>query len=70
MGQIRNIEEDLLYRDISKLPKVNWENLSSNEKIRINNFLKSQNGLEKTIGPSSMKYISGYDYNGIVFYRD
>ncbi len=66
-----NIEADLLYKDISKLPRVSWNDLISSERSRIKNFIKSETScLEKTIGPSSMKYIPGYAYNTVVFYRD
>ena len=66
MGQVKNIEEDLLYRDLSRIPKVSWESLSSNEICRIKNFIKSNP--EKTIGPSDMKYVKGYFYDYILFY--
>ena len=68
MGQVKNIEEDLLYRDLSRIPKVSWESLSSNERCRIKNFIKSTSSLEKTIGPSDMKYVQGYLYDSIFFY--
>ena len=61
-----DIKPDIL--DYStKFRKVSWKDLTEKQKNKIQNYLKSQSGLEKTID-TDITLVKGYAYDTIFFY--